>query len=269
MEARKEEFPAILKEAQAKGYAEADPTFDVGGFDTAHKLALLASLAFGTEIDAASIYVEGIEAITPLDLKMADELGYRIKLLGVAERTATGIEQRVHPTMVSKQVALAQVMGVTNAVSISGDAVGELTLVGPGAGGMATASSVMSDLADLARGFAVSPFGMPVSEQDKAERAPMQRHEGGYYVRLSVLDRPGAVAAIATRMAERKISLESIVQRQPSSKPAHGVEAGPVPVVMTTYATSENAIRAVMDAVLADGHIAEKPQLIRIERDTV
>jgi homoserine dehydrogenase len=259
-------YDACLADAQALGYAEADPTFDVGGFDTAHKLALLASLAFGTEIDASSIYVEGIEAITPLDLKMADELGYRIKLLGVAERTATGIEQRVHPTMVSKQTALAQVMGVTNAVAIAGDAVGELTLVGPGAGGMATASSVMSDLADLARGFAVSPFGMPVSEQDKAERAPMQRHEGGYYVRLSVLDRPGSVAAIATRMAERKISLESIVQRQPSIKPVSGADAAPVPVVMTTYATSENAIRAVMDAVMADGHIAETPRLIRIER---
>jgi homoserine dehydrogenase len=259
-------YDACLADAQALGYAEADPTFDVGGFDTAHKLALLASLAFGTEIDAASIYVEGIESITPLDLKMADELGYRIKLLGVAERTATGIEQRVHPTMVSKQTALAQVMGVTNAVSIAGDAVGELTLVGPGAGGMATASSVMSDLADLARGFAVSPFGMPVSEQDKAERAPMQRHEGGYYVRLSVLDRPGAVAAIATRMAERKISLESIVQRQPSTKPVAGTDAATVPVVMTTYATSESAIRAVMDAVMSDGHIADKPRLIRIER---
>ena len=259
-------YDACLADAQALGYAEADPTFDVGGFDTAHKLALLASLAFGTEIDASSIYVEGIEAITPLDLKMADELGYRIKLLGVAERTATGIEQRVHPTMVSKQTALAQVMGVTNAVSITGDAVGELTLVGPGAGGMATASSVMSDLADLARGFAVSPFGMPVSEQDKAERAPMQRHEGGYYVCLSVLDRPGAVAAIATRMAERKISLESIVQRGQATKPVSGSDAAPVPVVMTTYATSEHVIRAVMEAVLADGHIAEKPRLIRIER---
>ena len=260
-------YESCLSDAQALGYAEADPTFDVGGFDTAHKLALLASLAFGTEIDASSIYVEGIEAITPLDLKMADELGYRIKLLGVAERTATGIEQRVHPTMVSKQTALAQVMGVTNAVTISGDAVGELTLVGPGAGGMATASSVMSDLADLARGFAVSPFGMPVSEQNKAERAPMQRHEGGYYVRLAVLDRPGAVAAIATRMAEQKISLESIVQRQ-ARKDLTGAAGASVPVVMTTYATSENAIRSALDAVLADGHIAEKPQLIRIERQS-
>ncbi len=260
-------YESCLSDAQALGYAEADPTFDVGGFDTAHKLALLASLAFGTEIDASSIYVEGIEAITPLDLKMADELGYRIKLLGVAERTATGIEQRVHPTMVSKQTALAQVMGVTNAVTISGDAVGELTLVGPGAGGMATASSVMSDLADLARGFAVSPFGMPVSEQNKAQRAPMQRHEGGYYVRLAVLDRPGAVAAIATRMAEQKISLESIVQRQ-ARKDLTGAAGASVPVVMTTYATSENAIRSALDAVLADGHIAEKPQLIRIERQS-
>lgn len=257
-------YQACLSDAQRLGYAEADPTFDVGGFDTAHKLALLSSLAFGTEIDADAIYVEGIDAIDPLDLKMAEELGYRIKLLGVAERTPTGIEQRVHPTMVDRSTALAQVMGVTNAVTISGDAVGDLTLVGPGAGGMATASSVMSDLADAARGSRVETFALPVEALDSAQRAPMQRHEGGYYVRLSVLDRPGAVASIATRMAERNISLESIVQRKAAD---HGKSGSAVPVVLITHATSEEGIRAALDAVSSDGHIAEKPQLIRIERN--
>jgi homoserine dehydrogenase len=262
-------FADCLKDAQRLGYAEADPTFDVGGFDTAHKLSVLTSLAFGSEIDADAIYVEGIASITPLDLRMADDLGYRIKLLGVAERTAGGgIEQRVHPTMVPKSWPIAQVMGVTNAVNIHADAVGELTLVGPGAGGDATASSVISDLADLARGDTVAPFGRPARFLERPERAPMQRHEGGYYVRLAALDRPGAAAGIATRMAEQQISLESIVQRRPSgSADSDGRSGRPVPVVLITYATTEAAIRAALDKVLADGHIAEPPQVIRIERD--
>jgi homoserine dehydrogenase len=263
------DFAEVLADAQRLGYAEADPTFDVGGFDTAHKLAVLTSLAFGVEIDADAIHVEGISAITPLDLKMADDLGYRIKLLGVAERTATGIEQRVHPTMVPKSRAIAQVMGVTNAVTVAADAVGELTLVGPGAGGNATASSVISDLVDVARGVRVAPFGRPADTLEKAERLPMQRHEGGYYIRLSALDRPGAAAGIATRMAEKQISLESIVQRRPpgAAMDRSGRSGTPVPVVLITYATTEAAIRAALDAVLADGHIAEPAQLIRIERD--
>lgn len=263
-------FEDCLKDAQRLGYAEADPTFDVGGFDTAHKLSILTALAFGTEIDADAVYVEGIASIKPLDLVMADELGYRIKLLGVAERNASGIEQRVHPTMVPKSLAIAQVMGVTNAVNIVGDVVGELTLVGPGAGGNATASSVLSDLIDLARGLVLPPFGIASSQLLHAERAPMQRHEGGYYIRLSVRDRPGAAAGIATRMAERSISLESIVQKRPQASRAadpSGKSGAPVPVVLITYATTESAIRQALDAVMADGHIAEEPQLIRIERD--
>ena len=145
-------FDVCLADAQKLGYAEADPTFDIGGFDTAHKLAILASLAFGAKIDAEGISIEGIESITLADLAAADELGYRIKLLGVAERTAKGVEQRVHPTMVAKSEPLAQTMGVLNAVTIDGDAVGALTLVGPGAGGDATASAVAADIADIARG---------------------------------------------------------------------------------------------------------------------
>ncbi|MDB5589870.1 homoserine dehydrogenase, partial [Enterovirga sp.] len=159
MESEGLDFATCLAAAQKLGYAEADPTFDIGGFDTAHKLALLTALAFGTEIDSESIYVEGIEKIAPLDLRMADELGFRIKLLGVAERSPTGIEQRVHPTMVPKSSSIAEVMGVTNAVTIDADAVKELTLVGPGAGGMATASAVVADIADIAKGIRSAPFG--------------------------------------------------------------------------------------------------------------
>jgi homoserine dehydrogenase len=263
-------FAACLKDAQALGYAEADPSFDVEGFDTAHKLSLLTSLAFGTELDADAIHVEGISSITPLDLTMADELGYRIKLLGVAVRTETGIEQRVHPTMTPKSSAIAQVMGVTNAVTIDADAVRQLTLIGPGAGGGPTASAVLADIVDVAAGRFGAPFGLPVAALETSSRAAMQRHEGGYYIRLAVLDRPGAAAGIATRMAEADISLESIVQKR--SEPAartdpKGRSGQPVPVVLITYATTEAAIRQAVQAIMADGHIAEPPQVIRIERE--
>ena len=256
-------FDACLKDAQRLGYAEADPTFDVGGFDTAHKLSILASLAFGTRIDADAIHVEGISAITPLDLKMADELGYRIKLLGVAERTAHGVEQRVHPTMVPKSSAIAQVMGVTNAVTIEADAVREITLIGPGAGGNATASAVLSDIVDVARGTIVPPFAIPVDRLEPMTRVPMQRHEGGYYVRLSVVERPGSMAKIATRVAEQQISLESIVQK---GRKAGGAKSETVPVILITHATTESAIRDALDHVQRDGTVTEPPQVIRIER---
>ena len=260
-------FDVCLKEAQRLGYAEADPTFDIGGFDSANKLAILTALAFGTAVDLEAIHVEGIQSITLADLKAADELGYRIKLLGVAQRTAGGIEQRVHPTMIPKSSSVAQVMGVTNAVTIDADAVKELTLVGPGAGGDATASAVVADIADIAKGIRSAPFGLPVADLETATRLPMQRHEGGYYIRLSVHDRPGAAAAIATRMAERQISLESIVQRSRPAKPGEVSSIGVVPVILMTYATSETTIREVLEAVVKDGYIAERPQVIRIERE--
>lgn len=263
-------FQECLKDAQRLGYAEADPTFDVEGFDTAHKLAILTSLAFGTEIDADAIYVEGISSITPLDLSMAKELGFRIKLLGVAERTETGIEQRVHPTMVSRTSSIAQVMGVTNAVTIDADAVRELTLIGPGAGGDATASAVVADIADVAAGLAQPLFGKPVGQLEKAPRAPMQRHEGGYYVRLTVHDRPGVAAGVATRMAEADISLESILQKRSeiaATQDPHGRSGAPVSLVLITYAATEASIRSALEKISGDGLIAEPPQVIRIERD--
>ncbi len=256
-------FEVCLADAQRLGYAEADPTFDVGGFDTAHKLAILASLAFGTRIDASAVSVEGISSITLADLAAADELGFRIKLLGVAERTDHGVEQRVHPTMVAKSEPLAQTMGVLNAVTIDGDAVGALTLVGPGAGGDATASAVAADIADFARGLALPTFGRPVETLLEAERASMQRHEGGYYIRLSVVERPGAMAAIATRMGERKISLEAIMQKRvPKDAPSSPY----VPVVLITHATTEASIREALDLTVADGVVRPTPQVIRIER---
>ncbi|OYU49217.1 MAG: homoserine dehydrogenase [Rhizobiales bacterium PAR1] len=263
MEAEGLDFAACLKAAQELGYAEADPTFDVEGYDTAHKLALLTALAFGTEVDGDAVYVEGISGVTPLDLAMAEELGFRIKLLGVAERTAQGIEQRVHPTFVARTGQLANVMGVTNAVSIEAEPVGIVTLVGPGAGGGATASAVVGDIVDIARGNLVATFGRPSGELEKPIRAPMQRHEGGYYIRLSVLDRPGAAAMIATRMAERGISLESILQK---GRDARRNANGSVPVILITYATTELLIRNAVAAIAEGGVLDGPPQVIRIER---
>jgi homoserine dehydrogenase len=259
-------YADCLADAQRLGYAEADPTFDVEGYDTAQKLALLASLAFGTKVDEGAIYVEGISSIQPADLAAADELGYRIKLLGVAVRTGKGIEQRVHPTMVRKDSSIAQVMGVTNAVTIDAEGINPITLVGPGAGGAATASAVLSDIADVARGLKGPPFGRPTGKLTAVQKAPMQRHEGGYYIRLEARDKPGTAATIATRLAEQEISLESIVQRHPKGDVPKS-KNGSVPVILITYATSEDAVRKALAAVGRDKVISGRPQVIRIEKN--
>jgi homoserine dehydrogenase len=258
-------FADCLKEAQRLGYAEADPSFDVEGHDTAQKLAILASLAFGTRAEQSAIYVEGISSIQPADLIAADELGYRVKLLGVAVKTPKGIEQRVHPTMVRKDSAIAQVMGVTNAVTIDADGINPLTLVGPGAGGAATASAVLSDLGDIARGVRTAPFGRPSARLTAVHKAPMQRHEGGYYIRLLARDKPGTAATIAKRLAQQDISLESIVQRHIG--PTGEVKTGSVPVILITYATTEDAVRKALAAVGRDRVISGRPQVIRIEKN--
>lgn len=262
-------FEECLKDAQRLGYAEANPSFDVDGHDTAQKLAILASLAFGTKVAESAVYVEGISSITPEDLKAASELGYRVKLLGVAVRTAKGIEQRVHPTMVPKSSSIAQVMGVTNAVTIDGEGIPPITLVGPGAGGAATASAVVADIADVARGIRAAPFGRPVDKLQATEKAPMERHEGGYYIRLMARDHAGTAATIATRLAEQKISIESIVQRHPNGgePPPSAGKGSPVPVILVTYATHEDAVHKALQAVQRDKVISGKPQVIRIEKN--
>jgi homoserine dehydrogenase len=270
MEKEKLSFETCLKAAQDLGYAEADPTFDVGGFDTAHKLALLTSLAFGSEINVDAIMIDGITGITLADIEAADELGYKIKLLGLAEMTASGIEQRVHPTMVPKSSAIARIDGVLNAVAVDADFVGELILVGPGAGGDATASSVVSDIADVARGTAVSVMmGQPAGHMVPYRKTGAGRMQSGYYVRLSVYDRPGALAGIATRMAERDISLESIVQRSRAPRadaPNSTKRTNPQPVILITYETSEQAMKEALALIFDDGHVAEPPHFIRIEQ---
>jgi homoserine dehydrogenase len=267
MEQDKLPFADCLKEAQRFGYAEADPTFDIEGYDTAQKLAILASLAFGNKLDQRAVYVEGISSITPADLAAADELGYRVKLLGVAVKTPKGIEQRVHPTMVRKDSSIAQVMGVTNAVTIDPYGINPLTLVGPGAGGAATASAMLSDIADIARGMRAAPFGRPTARLTGVRKAPMQRHEGGYYIRLQARDKPGTAATIATRLAEQEISLESIVQRHDQAQAGNGKKTASVPVILITYATSEDAVRKALAAVGRDRVISGHPQVIRIEKN--
>jgi homoserine dehydrogenase len=271
MEQDKLGFAECLKEAQRLGYAEADPTFDIEGHDTAQKLAILASLAFGIKVDEGAVYVEGISSIAPEDLAWADELGYRVKLLGVAVKTDQGIEQRVHPTMVPKETAIAQVMGVTNAVTVDADAIAPITLVGPGAGGLATASAVVADIGDIARGVRTTPFGRPAARLTVSRKAPMQRHEGGYYIRLLAVDKPGTAATIAKRLAQQHISLESIVQRHRDAPPhggdAPGRSGAPVPVILITYATTEDAVRKALAAVGRDRVISGKPQVIRIEKN--
>lgn len=265
-------FGDVLSEAQALGYAEADPTFDIGGHDAAHKLALLTSLAFGTRVNFDQVALEGIEQITPADIEAADELGYRIKLLGVALKTEHGIEQRVHPAMVAKHSAIAEVSGVTNAVAIDGDAVGDLLIVGPGAGAGATASAVASDVLDIARGAAKAPpFIVPAQQLVAAKRAPEGTHRGAFYVRMSVFDRPGVMATICRCMADQSVSLESIVQRRPSSV-LPGTTATPAPgsqtsLVLITHETVEARLRTALQTIEADGTImAERPQVIRIEQ---
>jgi homoserine dehydrogenase len=259
-------FADCLKEAQRLGYAEADPSFDIEGNDTAHKLSILTTLAFGCEISADKIYLEGITNISIEDIHAAADLGYRIKLLGVAQKTESGIEQRVHPTMVPLDSVIAQVDGVTNAVALESDILGELLMVGPGAGGNATASAVLGDITDIAKSRPgaqeVPVLGRPAHLLEPYRQAEMQSHEGGYFIRLTVQDRTGVFASIATQMAENAISLESIVQH--SKQPA--APEGQQTIILVTHATMESAVRKAVGAIKGEGYLIGEPQVIRIER---
>lgn len=264
-------FADCLKDAQRLGYAEADPAFDVNGDDTAHKLAILASLAFGSQIAADQIYIEGISKISLEDIIAAKDLGYRIKLLGVAQLTDSGIESRVHPTMVPLTSPIAQISGVTNAVAIEADVVGQLMMSGPGAGGRATASAVLGDIADIAKsrpGYQHGPaLGQPAATLAPYKRAKMRQHEGGYFIRMSVYDRIGAMAAIATRMSEQNISLESIVQRRDRPRAAvANKDDDAQTLILITHETHESSIRAALAEISKDGYMATEPQMIRIEQ---
>ncbi|MCQ4161262.1 homoserine dehydrogenase [Roseomonas sp. GC11] len=252
------EFADVLAEAQKLGYAEADPSFDIDGVDAAHKLAILAALAFGRPVAFPEVHVEGIRAISALDIKLAGELGYRIKLLGIAEQGEAGVAVRVHPAMVPASHPIARVDGVFNAVVAEGDAVGRLVLEGRGAGAGPTASAVAADLIDLARGRLTPVWGAAGSALAASPAQPMDSHHGAYYLRLMVLDRPGVIADVTGILRDHGVSLESMIQRGRAPGEA-------VPVVLTTHACRESAMRAALERIGALEAVIEPPALIRIE----
>lgn len=252
------EFAEVLAEAQALGYAEADPSFDVDGIDTAHKLAILASVAFGCTVDFAAIHVEGIRYISAVDIAFAEELGYRIKLLGIAKLTASGVERRVHPCMVPLGAPIAHVEGVFNAIVADGDFVDTIMQVGRGAGERPTASAVVADISDIARGQRVSTFAVPASQLRDLPAAAMDSHRGAYYVRLMVLDKPGVFADIAAILRDHAVSMEAVIQRARAPGEA-------VPVVLTTHDSEEGAMVRALDAIFALETCVEPPRMIRIE----
>jgi homoserine dehydrogenase len=252
------EFAEVLSEAQALGYAEADPSFDVDGVDTAHKLAILTGVAFGCEIDFDGVYVEGMREISALDIAYADELGYRIKLLGLSRATDGGVEQRVHPCMVSLEAPIASIEGVFNAVVAEGDFCGSIMTEGQGAGAGPTASAVVADLIDIARGGGRATFAVPAASLQRLASLPMERHEGSYYLRLMVVDRPGVIADIAAALRDQDISVEAMLQ--------HGRAPGEsVPVVITTHETREAYMVRAIERIAAIEAVLEPPRLIRIE----
>ncbi|MDX1402432.1 MAG: homoserine dehydrogenase, partial [Kiloniellales bacterium] len=254
------DFEAALKEAQELGFAEADPSFDIDGVDAAHKLSILAALAFGTEVDFENVYVEGIRKISAFDIAAAEELGFRIKLLGVASSSDKGIEQRVHPCMVHKGTPIAAVEGVLNAVVAEGNFVGSIMVQGPGAGAGPTASAVVGDLVDLARGNRLPAFTLRAEHLRANCSRSMAEHVGSYYMRLTVLDQPGVIAEVSAVLRDAKISMESMLQ--------HGRADGagkPVQVVITTHETEEAAMLHALEGIAACSAVLQPPVLIRIE----
>ena len=255
MRERGREFAEVLADAQKLGYAEADPTFDIDGIDAAHKLAILAALAFGRPVAFDAVHVEGIRRISALDIGFASELGYRIKLLGMARQTEAGIEARVHPCMVPETAPIARVDGVFNAVVTEGDFVGRVMLEGRGAGAGPTASAVVADLVDLARGRPTPVWGGGARAMP-APSVPMSAHVGPYYLRLMVVDRPGVIADVTAVLRDLGVSLESMLQRGRAPGEA-------VPVVLVTHETRESAMRAALDRIGALDAVLEPPTLIR------
>jgi homoserine dehydrogenase len=256
MRERGREFSEALGEAQRLGYAEADPSFDVDGVDAAHKLAILAALAFGRPVDFASVHVEGIRGVSALDIRLAEELGYRIKLLGLAAQSEAGIETRVHPCMVPAAHPIARVDGVFNAVVAEGDQVGRIVLEGRGAGAGPTASAVVADLIDIARGRHTPVWGSETLSNIPS--VGIERRVGAYYLRLMVVDRPGVIADVTGALRDAGISLESMLQRGRSPGEA-------VPVVLTTHDSTETAMQGAIARIAALDAVLESPALIRIE----
>jgi homoserine dehydrogenase len=252
------DFAWALGEAQRIGYAEADPAFDVDGVDTAHKLAILTSLAYGCPPNIKAVHMEGIRNVTVRDMEFADQLGYTIKLLGQSSVTAQGILQRVHPCMVPKLSTIGRVGGPFNAIIIEGDSVGRITLEGAGAGAGATGSSVVGDILDIARGNSYKPFGIAAASMQKVPMATIDTLSRPYYARISVVDEPGVLAAVTGIFRDEGISLLSVLQHSP-------VPGEPVQVVLTTHETLESAMISALESVAQLESVIEPPHMIRIE----
>lgn len=260
------DFADVLKEAQALGYAEADPTFDVEGIDAAHKLTILASIAFGIPLQFDKTYTEGIALIEPQDVEYAAQFGYRIKHLGITRKTDKGIELRVHPTMIPHRRLIANVDGVMNAVLVMGDAVGPTLYYGAGAGAEPTASAVVADVVDVVRALTTDPenrvphLAFQPGELVDLPILPIEEVETAFYLRMQVEDRPGVAAKIASILAEADISIEAIQQKEPSENETS------VPFVMLTQRVLEKQINQAVSAIERLDSVTGKVMRIRVER---
>nr|WP_300311323.1 homoserine dehydrogenase [Halomonas sp.] len=259
-------FEDVLAEAQALGYAEADPTFDVEGIDAAHKLTILASLAYGVPLQFDKAYTEGISRVTAEDVEQADNLGYIIKHLGISKRTDHGLELRVHPTLIPKERLLANVHGVKNAIAVMGDAVGPTLYYGAGAGAEPTASAVVADLLDVARDISTEhryrtpylAFSGVDGDCDSLPIMPMEDITTAYYLRLLAVDRPGVLARVATILSEEGISIEALIQQE-------ATEGELVPIILLTHRTLEKHMNEAIRRIEALADIAGSVTRIRVE----
>lgn len=265
MRDRGREFADVLSEAQALGYAEADPTFDVEGIDAAHKLVILASIAFGMPLQFSKVYTEGITRITPQDLDYAQALGYRIKHLGVAKQGSDGVELRVHPTLIPEKRLLANVDGVKNAVLVEGNAVGPTLYYGAGAGAEATASAVLADVVDLARDLAagqqprVAALGFASAAINEPAIIPMSEVKTPWYLRMEAQDKPGVMSEVTSIFSKQGISIEALIQKAPAEGESR------VPVVVLTNNAAQGNLDGAVAAIEALETIAGKITCIRVE----
>jgi homoserine dehydrogenase len=242
MKDKARDFDDVLKEAQALGYAEADPTFDVEGIDAAHKLAILSSVAFGAPLQFSKTFTEGISNVAPEDIRNAEDLGYRIKHLGITKRQSNGIELRVHPTLIPESQLIAKVDGVMNAVLIESDAVGQTMYYGPGAGSEATASAVIADIVDIARALkagvapSVPPLGFSMDKMKEIPVLDIKECVSAFYLRISAEDHPGVLAEVSSIMSRHCINIESVLQKE-------SARIGElIPLVMLTHEVQEAKI---------------------------
>jgi len=256
MEATGQGYNALFEEADKLGYLEADPNLDVGGIDASHKLAILASIAFGTKVNFAGVEIEGIQRVTLEDIRQAADMGYRIKLLGVAQRSPRGLVQRMQPCLVPADSPLGQLEGGTNMVVIEGDAVEQIVLRGPGAGEGPTASAVMGDICDLARGYRMPVFGQPAATLEEATPAQTGL-PAPYYLRMSLLDKPGALAKVAAILGEAGVSIDRMRQYSHSEPTA--------PVLIVTHKTTRADLDQALQAMAGTEVVAGEPVALRIE----